>query len=268
MWMILLIAVVVILGIKVAIRGAKAEYKEKRAANALSVKAKNKSAVQSPAPVLKLVEQPEEYPRLDVEWEDTFREIDRAVSRGDYDFARTWLQKFSYTTVDKDVPQAVRYRFKTLMTAFAKQDPLYLRLIAKIRPLIEARPGIMQTALYPQLPGYDEEQIRYVLYFAHELGDVNRLKKGRSYQLLLPGQALLESETKDSKPKWKAVNHQYQCTKCEFFTGLSKALKAEDKTCPKCSAPLRKIRCKHEVVKFYANHHFCQKCHAIVVAVE
>lgn len=130
-----------------------------------------------------MVVQPGEDPHLEVEWEATFREIELAVSRGDYDFARAWLQKFSYTTTDKNVPQRVRDRFKILMTAFAKQDPLYLKLITKIRPMVEAQPGIMQTALYPQLPGFNEEQIRYVLYFAHELGDVYRLKKGRSYQI-------------------------------------------------------------------------------------
>lgn len=207
MWVILLISVLVIFGVRVAIRSAKAEFKMKRKANAHSGRAKRKSTTSSPTPVLKWVEQPGEYPRVDVEWEETFREIERAVSRSDYDFARTWLQKFSYTTFDKDVPQAVRDRFKTLMTAFAKQDPLYLKLIAKIRPIVEAQPGLLQTALYPQLPGFDEEQIRYVLYFAHELGDVNRLKKARSYQVFLPDQQLPELPAKKSKPtedeRWK-----------------------------------------------------------------
>ncbi len=186
MWMILLIAVVLILGIKVAIRGAKAEIKEKRRTHTHSTGATKESSSQSPAPVLIMVEQLGEAPRLEVEWETTFIEIERAVSLGDYDFARTWLQKFSYTTVDNNVPQWVRERFKTLMTAFAKQDPLYLTLIAKIRPIVEKQPGIMQTAIYSQLPEFSEEQIRYALYFAHELGDVNRLKKGRSYQVFGP----------------------------------------------------------------------------------
>jgi hypothetical protein len=123
---------------------------------------------------------------IEIDWPSTFLEIEWAIKKGDYDFARIWLQKFSYTTVDKNVPQWVRDRFKTLMTAFAKQDPLYLRLIGKIQPLVDAQPGILQTALYPQLPDFSEEQIRYALYFAHELGDLNRLKKGRSYQVFGP----------------------------------------------------------------------------------
>lgn len=183
MWMILLIAFVLIFGIKLAIRGAKAELKDKRKVNTHSAPPTKKTSIQSHTPVVTFVQNHDADPRIEVEWESTFREIERAVTRRDYDFARTWLQKFAYTTADKNVPQGVRDRFKTLMTAFAKQDPLYQKLIAKILPMVEAQPGIMQTALYPQLPGFDEEQIRYVLYFAHELGDVNRLKKGRSYQV-------------------------------------------------------------------------------------
>jgi hypothetical protein len=120
---------------------------------------------------------------VEVDWAATFLVIKQAVSQKDYDFARTWLQKFSYASVKADVSQNVRDDFKRLMTAFANEDPLYRTLISQILPLVSAQPGILQTAIYPQILSYNEEQIRYALYFAHELGDITRVKKGRSYQL-------------------------------------------------------------------------------------
>lgn len=120
---------------------------------------------------------------LEIDWPSTFLEIERAINQGNYDFARTWLQKFAYTTVNKEVPQLVRDRFKQLMTAFARQDPLYQAIMATVLPIVTAQPGILQTAIYAQLPSYNQEQIRYVLYFAHELGNLTRVKKGRRYQL-------------------------------------------------------------------------------------
>lgn len=125
--------------------------------------------------------------QIQIDWPATFHQIERAVAEGDYDFARMWLQKFAYTTVEPDVAQHVRDQFKALMTAFAKGDPLYQIILGRVRPLVVAEPGILQTKLYPHVPEYDAEQVRYALYFAHELGDVVRIKKGRSYAVFPPG---------------------------------------------------------------------------------
>lgn len=146
-------------------------------------------------PVLIEVRQANGDIRLDVNWPATFLVIEQATHARDYEFARLWLQKFSYTTVDKDVTQETRDQFKRLMTAFAKEDPLYQKLKAAIVPKVSANPGMLQTALYPQLPGYNQEQIRYALYFAHELGDVRRVKKGRTYQLFGPTQYVVMEQS-------------------------------------------------------------------------
>ena len=130
---------------------------------------------------------------LEIDWPSTFLEIERAINQGNYDFARTWLQKFAYTTVNQEIPQLVRDRFKQLMTAFARQDPLYQAIMATILPIVTATPGMLQTAIYAQLPSYNQEQIRYVLYFAHELGNLTRIKKGRSYQLFGPSYSVAVS---------------------------------------------------------------------------
>ncbi|WP_171694570.1 hypothetical protein [Methylomonas sp. ZR1] len=186
--MALVILFILIIGIKLAVKSAKAEIKEKRKERAKTFV--NPISEDKPTSIkvdrLESKEMEETEYQLSIDWESKFLQIEQAVKHGDYEFARIWLQKFAYTSVDKDVPQFVRDRFKSLMSAFAKEDPLYRRLISEIKPIIESQPGVLQTSLYPLLPEFNEEQIRYVLYFAHELGDLNRLKKGRSYQLFGP----------------------------------------------------------------------------------
>lgn len=45
--------------------------------------------------------------------------------------------------------------------------------------------GIMQTALYKEMPGHDEALVRYACYRLAEAGKVHRIRKGRSYMLHL-----------------------------------------------------------------------------------
>lgn len=110
-------------------------------------------------------------------------EFIRMFERKEFEEARMFLQKIAYGMVDKSVPETEKRKFKAMMTYFADYDPLYHELIRKAYPIILADEGILQSKIYPLLPDYNTETVRYVLYFAHELGDVIRVKKGRSYQL-------------------------------------------------------------------------------------
>lgn len=106
---------------------------------------------------------------------------------GNYDMARAILQKFAYGMVGRAVSEDDKARFRTLMTTFALDDPLYREVMSKLKPIVLTNPGILQSTIYPHLPEYDQETIRYVAYFGHEIGDIHRRKKGRSYELLPPG---------------------------------------------------------------------------------
>lgn len=106
-----------------------------------------------------------------------------AINSGDWDWARAALQKIAYSMVGSGVTQAQKDEFKGLMIYFADRDPLYKALLKQLLPVIKREPGILQSKIYDFAPEYDQETIRYVLYFAHELGDINRVKKGRSYNL-------------------------------------------------------------------------------------
>ncbi|NOU25508.1 MAG: hypothetical protein HOO90_08220 [Methylotenera sp.] len=123
-------------------------------------------------------------------WYEHCLAIEAAWIRKDYDWARLQLQKIAYGMVAKDVTDGQRAEFTKLMTMFAQEDPLYNEIISQVKPLIQQQPGIIQSSVYPYFQNYDQETIRYVLYFAHELGDIYRIKKGRSYELYPAGQTI------------------------------------------------------------------------------
>lgn len=123
---------------------------------------------------------------LEVAWREQMEEVKRAWKNGDFDFARTWLQKMAYSLTTTKAPEAVHDKFKALMVAFTRDDPLYADILSQVLPTVEASPGIIQSELAKHFSDYDTEHFRYVLYFAAESGDIIRIKKGRSYQLFPP----------------------------------------------------------------------------------
>ncbi|MDD5028501.1 MAG: hypothetical protein PHH58_03210 [Rhodoferax sp.] len=134
-------------------------------------------------------------PRItEVSEHPVFKTLAPMVASGDWGSARGFLQKIAYGINDASADE--RRIFKKIMTIFAEADPMYQLCIKGIKPFIEANPGIKQTALYPHMAAApDTESCRYVLYFAHELGDIVRRKKGNSYEVFLLGQAMPETPT-------------------------------------------------------------------------
>lgn len=124
---------------------------------------------------------------VETDWNSQFAEIDKAIAECDYNFAREWLQRFAYTITGNDtVPELVKDRFKKVMTEFASHDPLYRQIMERTIPMVHANPGMTQSQIYKGQPDDIKEQMRYALYFAHELGHIRRVKKGNSYQLFPP----------------------------------------------------------------------------------
>lgn len=108
------------------------------------------------------------------------------LERSDFDSARRYLQKIAY-----GLPKATQQEkddFTAVMKAFAEIDPMYLNCMATIRPILAQNPGgIKQTLLYPHMAAApDAEHARYVLYFADELGEIKRVKKGNTYIVFPP----------------------------------------------------------------------------------
>jgi hypothetical protein len=108
-------------------------------------------------------------------------ELDRLVMMGDWDSARAALQCTAYGMLD--APPDEKRQFTQAMCKFAARDPLYYAVMQVVTPLVEATPGLTQTKLYPHLPNLTPETIRYVIYYAAEMGEVVRRKKGNSYAI-------------------------------------------------------------------------------------
>lgn len=117
---------------------------------------------------------------------------EQAMQRGDFDEARMCLQKCAYHFGNDDETRSrpgfekARQELTEIMKRFAERDPLYREVLGRVKPLVEQTPGMMQSELTKGRDSDEAERIRYVLYFAAELGDLRREKKGRSYQLFLP----------------------------------------------------------------------------------
>ena len=128
----------------------------------------------------------EDRARVVIDWYAQMEEIAQAWRRGDYDFARTWLQKLSYTlgTIESgQAPAWVHERFKSLVAEFTQDDPLYKNIMDRVTPAVTISPGVLQSDLMKTLPDVSPEHFRYVLYYAEYRGDIRREKKGRSYAI-------------------------------------------------------------------------------------
>jgi hypothetical protein len=112
-----------------------------------------------------------------------------AEQRGfDWSFARAALQKKSYAMTGEGVSQREKDTFKAFMAHFAKHDPLYQQTIVRIKAALQQHGELLQSDMYKGQSDFDKEMARYILYFAEVLGDIKRVKKGRSYLVFLPEQ--------------------------------------------------------------------------------
>lgn len=111
------------------------------------------------------------------------------------DEMRAGLQKVAYGMVGKGINEEDKQRFKQDMTVFAAADPMVEKIAEHARAIVAESPGLLQSRIYVHFPGHTKEEVRYALYFAHELGWIHRRKKGSSYQLFPPGSVInAESE--------------------------------------------------------------------------
>lgn len=119
----------------------------------------------------------QEYP------DNTPIEIIDYYERREFDAMRFALQRVAYEMVGDRHTQQEKDQFKKIMIYFAYKDPLYNDCIKKIIGIVAKNEGMFQTQIYQYFKEYDIEIMRYVLYFANELGDIHRVKSGRTYKL-------------------------------------------------------------------------------------
>lgn len=180
------LVVMAVLGISALLLARLKSYEDKREEERFS--AMTKSSKHVAATVTTSNEDVADEPQS--AWHDHCDRIEQAWERGDFDWARQQLQQIAYSMTDKSVTQEQKYQFTQLMKDFASQDPMYKEVMAIALPYIMANPGTIQSKIYTQLPNWSQEEVRYVLYFANELGHIHRIKKGNSYKLMPPGETV------------------------------------------------------------------------------
>lgn len=131
----------------------------------------------------------ESRPREAEEW---LQQARNAVAAGDFEGARVWYLKCVESwrqanalcngAYEKQWEEATRE-----YESFVERDPTFLSLFEKVRPVIAANPGVLQTEMYKKLPEIHKAHMSYVLYFAAKQGKIVRKKKGRTYELTIPG---------------------------------------------------------------------------------
>ncbi|MHB8808946.1 MAG: hypothetical protein ACYC9M_02890 [Desulfobulbaceae bacterium] len=122
----------------------------------------------------------------------------RAERQGDFLAARMGYLK-CMETLKQARDEAGTQEAQKEYDAFVQRDPFFKELVSRLLPLIQANPGIMQSDITKRVESVDwsalynsnrpvaKEDIYYALYFADKFGTITRTKKGRSYELRLPG---------------------------------------------------------------------------------
>lgn len=110
-----------------------------------------------------------------------------AREAGRIEDARAHYQRAAYGY--GQLTDAQNAALKEEIASLARQDPLYIDGIALVREQLRAMPGVLQSSLGKSV-GANREALNYVLYYGDQLGDIVRVKSGRSYRLYLPNQAI------------------------------------------------------------------------------
>jgi hypothetical protein len=119
------------------------------------------------------------------------RDLLASLERRDFDKARQIFPHYIELLRQQNVNvggglEEVLVTVREQYARFALEDPLFARALDLARPIIAARPGILQTEIYDELPSVPKEELAYVLYFAAHHGKIVRTKKGRTYEIHLP----------------------------------------------------------------------------------
>ncbi len=127
-------------------------------------------------------------------------EARKAFDAGDIDRARMCYQKAAYGFAQLTPEQ--NEGLKREIASFADHDPRYQAGLALVRQMVRANPGMLQSEL-GKSAGPNREALNYVLYYADQLGDIVRVKSGRSYRLYLPGQSIPPEPEKPKRVRAK-----------------------------------------------------------------
>ena len=101
---------------------------------------------------------------------------------GNFDELRMLISQLAYKFASTPQSDAV----KKIGMFFVKRDPMYIDILSKVQKIVSKSQGIKQSTIYNDVSPdgvYSVEDMRYVLYYAAEYGDIIRKPFGNSYKL-------------------------------------------------------------------------------------
>ena len=101
---------------------------------------------------------------------------------GNFDELRMLISQLAYKFASTPQSDAV----KKIGMFFVKRDPMYIDILSKVQKIVSKSQGIKQSTIYNDVSpdgAYSVEDMRYVLYYAAEYGDIIRKPFGNSYKL-------------------------------------------------------------------------------------
>lgn len=120
---------------------------------------------------------------IDDYWQRQFETVRRHWLHQDFEQARTDLRDIAYRMREEHALPDVRKAYAALLAEFNHADPYYTDVMAVVLPIVESRPGVIQATLAKGYPDFDAERFRHAMYYGEIIGDLKRVKQGRSYGL-------------------------------------------------------------------------------------
>lgn len=120
---------------------------------------------------------------IDDYWQRQFGTVRRYWLHQDFEQARTELRDIAYRMREENALPDVRRAYTALLVEFNRADPYYTEVMAVVLPIVESRPGVIQATLAKGCPDFDAERFRHAMYYGEMIGDIKRVKQGRSYGL-------------------------------------------------------------------------------------
>lgn len=112
----------------------------------------------------------------------TTNEMIKLFKMGSFDELRMLISQMAYKFASTPQSDAV----KKIGMFFVKRDPMYIDILSKVQKIVSKSQGIKQSTIYNDVSpdgAYSVEDMRYVLYYAAEYGDIIRKPFGNSYKL-------------------------------------------------------------------------------------
>lgn len=118
-------------------------------------------------------------------WTSLLDDVKEEWANKNYEVARYALHEVVYKVAENHAPPPIPELCKILMHDFIRDDPYYKEVINLVLPIIKLNPNIVQSNLAKQFQQFESERFRYAMYYGEIIGDIYRVKKGRSYKLTL-----------------------------------------------------------------------------------